>query len=406
MCLAFLTVLAFLLVALKTTGALAARPDLAALALLYAVQLASNFQWCVRQYALAESLLVSVERLLVYGHGLPAEGGDDDREKQHHHHHHNAAAASDTAKHHHHRRRRAASEEEEEEAIAPPSARVELRDLRVRYRDDLPDVLRGVSVDVAAGSTVGVCGRTGSGKSSLALALGRLNVISGGAVLVGGVDLATLPLRVVRRWVAVVPQDAHLFAGTLGANVDPLGEHPPAAVAAALRGVGFGGGKTPSDESSATTGDSCGVSAADAALLARPVAERADNLSAGEAQLVCLARALLLDRKVLTLDESTASTDAATDARVQRHLRDVKAAKLGCTVFVIAHRVATIADADLVLVLDAGRLVECGPPEALLRDDHPGGAPFNKGAFRALRDAAASASSDTVSPASLSQQAA
>jgi ATP-binding cassette subfamily C (CFTR/MRP) protein 4 len=308
MCVAFLACLVALAALLRSDYP---RP-LLALGLLYAVQLAGSFQWTVRQYALAESFMSSCERLLHYD-ALP---GEDERSAD-------AALA----------------------AWAPASGTITLEDVRCRYRPGSPDVVLGVSATLASGSNVGIVGRTGSGKSSLLLSLNRLNLVSGGAVRIDGVDASTLPLAALRRAVALIPQEPFLFQGTRRYNLDPFGLRDDATLAGTLATLGMGG-----------------------AGLDDRVLENGDNLSAGERQLTCAARALLLDRKVICLDEATASVDADSDAAIQRALRAAPAFR-AATLIVVAHRVGTIIDSDTILVLDAGRLVEAGSPAELLADD-------------------------------------
>ena len=146
---------------------------------------------------------------------------------------------------------------------APRAGAITLDGLGCRYRSDLPPVLVDLSATIAAGSNVGVVGRTGSGKSSLLLALARLNHVDAGRVLIDGHDVAALPLAVLRRALVLVPQEPHLFAGTLRFNLDPWGEHADAKLLETLAMLGL-----PRD-------------------LDRVVAEKGENISQGERQLLC-----------------------------------------------------------------------------------------------------------------------
>ncbi|CAM9846341.1 unnamed protein product, partial [Heterosigma akashiwo] len=230
----------------------------------------------------------------------------------------------------------------------PGAGALEVKDLVLRYPGTERPVLRGLSFAVPAGARVGVVGRTGAGKTSLVLALFRLVEPAAGAIWLDGVDTGKLGLHDLRRALAAIPQDPVLFAGTLRTNLDPHGARGDALVWAALDRAGLRGlaARTPG-----------GLGAA--------VAAGGRGLSAGERQLLCLARALLRDARVLVLDEATASVDPGTDARVQRALR---ATALGrrATVLCVAHRLHTVADHDLVLVLEQGRVAEYGKPRDLL----------------------------------------
>ena len=239
----------------------------------------------------------------------------------------------------------------------PSAGRLEFKGLSARYRADMACVLRDITVTIPAGARVGVLGRTGSGKTSLMLSLLRLNEVCGGQVLLDGVDLATLPLSALRGAGAVclIPQEPHLFTGTLRSNLDPTGlafsddELWAALGAVQLRAL---------------------VQASAGGLLS-PVAEGGGNLSVGERQLLSLARALLHRAKVFVTDEATANVDYATDALVQATLRGGEGGVegggfQGRTLIQIAHRISTVIDSDLLLVLDNGEVVEVGSPAELL----------------------------------------
>lgn len=208
-----------------------------------------------------------------------------------------------------------------------------------------PEVLKGVSFSVAGGETVGVVGRTGAGKSSLMVALFRMVELSGGRILIDCQDIAKVGLRHLRRAVSIIPQDPVLFSTSLRRNLDPFDEFSDEEVSGALALVG--------------------LSVEEKYPLHHPVAEGGGNLSVGERQLCCIARALLRKPKLLVLDEATASIDGASDARIQDMIR---ANFQGATVLTIAHRLHTIADYDRVLVLADGAVAEFDAPAALLRN--------------------------------------
>jgi len=222
-----------------------------------------------------------------------------------------------------------------------PDGAVAFESVSMRYASSPTDVLRGASFRVPARTRCGIVGRTGAGKSSLAACLFRVTPLAGGRVSVDGVDVAGVPLETLRRRIAIVPQDATLFAGTVRSNVDPFGGASDADVRAALAAATLE--DTPPDAA---------------------VAARGADKSAGERQLICLARALLKRTSLVVCDEATASVDAAADAAVQATL-----AGLDATVLVVAHRLATVVAFDAVVVLDAGAVVECAPPADLIEDE-------------------------------------
>lgn len=219
-----------------------------------------------------------------------------------------------------------------------------------RYRPGLPLVLRGLSVTVQPRHHVGIVGRTGSGKSSLALCLYRILEADEGRVVIDGIDIRSLGLRQLRSRLAIIPQDPVLFTGTLRYNLDPLAQATDAALWTALRRVHL---------SDFVESLSAGLDS--------DVAEQGDNLSAGQRQLVCFARALLRDARIIVLDEATAAVDHTTDALIQTTIAEEFKE---CTLLVIAHRLHTIMAYHRVLVLDAGRAAEYDHPAALLQRPH------------------------------------
>jgi ATP-binding cassette subfamily B protein len=223
----------------------------------------------------------------------------------------------------------------------PAGADVELDHASFRYGAG-PLVLHDVSLRIAAGERLAVVGPTGAGKSTVAKLVARLYDPADGAVRIGGVDLRDVSVTDLRRHVCVVPQEGFLFAGSIRDNVRiGRGDATDAEVEAALDAVGA------LERFSAL-----------AEGLDTPVRERGSRLSAGEKQLVSLARAALADPEVLVLDEATSSLDPGTEVLVEHAL---EALMVGRTVIVIAHRLSTAERADRVAVIDGGRLVELGP---------------------------------------------
>ncbi|CAB9498980.1 Oligomycin resistance ATP-dependent permease YOR1 [Seminavis robusta] len=218
----------------------------------------------------------------------------------------------------------------------------------LRYREELPLALDSVSFEIPAGSRVGVVGRTGSGKSTLTVALFRLVEIESGYITLDGVDLSKIGLSDVRgrkSGLRIIPQDPVLFAGSLRDCIDPFRTATDEALLDALKAVNHAGWERGLD------------------VLSDCVEEGGANYSVGERQLLCLARAIVEEPRVLVMDEASASLDNESDKRIQKMLRE-RFAKT--TMLTIAHRLDTILDYDSILVLDEGRVAEFGPPPELL----------------------------------------
>ena len=265
-------------------------------------------------------------------------------------------------------------------AAWPSKGAVAFEDVTLAYRPGLEPVLRGVSFSVAGGQKVGICGRTGSGKSTMFLALFRLVESQSGRILVDGQDISQIGLNRLRRSLGMIPQDAFLYSDTVRANVDPFGEADDAAVWRALEAV----------ELKAV------VSALSGGLDAR-VDEGGSNFSMGQRQLFCMARALLRGAPLLCMDEATASVDMETDDLIQRTVRTQFA---HCTVLTIAHRLNTVMDSDKVIMMSGGKVEEAAAPAVLLErsDSSFKSLVMATGAksFARLKKIASSASSDNL----------
>lgn len=229
-----------------------------------------------------------------------------------------------------------------------PSVKADLafEDVCLRYLPHMPLALDHLSASLRAGEKVGIVGRTGSGKSTIMGALLRLFKLESGRILLGGVDIATCGLALLRKRVTIVPQDPVLFSGELRKNLDPLGVREDREVWEALRRCSL-------SEMVEAMGGGLGLE----------VAEGGKNFSVGERQVLCLARALLRGTQVMCLDEATANVDPENDQRIQRVLTTEV---VDCLVLTIAHRLHTVLRSDRIMVLDKGRLAQLAPPSELL----------------------------------------
>ena len=231
----------------------------------------------------------------------------------------------------------------------PHSGAIQVKDLWVRYRPDLDPVIKGISFEVKGMEKIGVCGRTGCGKSTLMMTLYRIVEPSDGGVLIDGIDSQSIGLFDLRSRLSLVPQDPVIFSGSIRSNLDPFNQYPDERIWEALRKCSMH-----SLVSSSGKG------------LEMEVAESGQNLSVGQRQLLCLGRALLRQSKILVLDEATSNVDSTTDNLIQKTIREAFA---DCTMLVIAHRLNTIIDADRILVMDQGKIAEFDTPAALLADE-------------------------------------
>ncbi|XP_009007407.4 ATP-binding cassette sub-family C member 6 isoform X2 [Callithrix jacchus] len=228
----------------------------------------------------------------------------------------------------------------------PHGGQIEFRDFGLRYRPELPLAVQGVSFKVHAGEKVGIVGRTGAGKSSLACGLLRLQEAAEGGIWIDGVPIAHVGLHTLRSRITIIPQDPVLFPGSLRMNLDLLEEHSDEAIWAALETVQLKA-----------------LVASLPGQLQYKCADRGEDLSVGQKQLLCLARALLRKTQILILDEATAAVDPGTELQMQATLGSWFAQ---CTVLLIAHRLRSVMDCARVLVMDKGQVAERGSPAQLL----------------------------------------
>uniref|UniRef100_A0A8C9LAD4 Uncharacterized protein n=1 Tax=Pavo cristatus TaxID=9049 RepID=A0A8C9LAD4_PAVCR len=229
----------------------------------------------------------------------------------------------------------------------PSKGEIQFVDYKVRYRPELELVLLGITCNIGSTEKVGVVGRTGAGKSSLTNCLFRVLEAAGGKIIIDGLDIATIGLHDLRQNLTIIPQDPVLFTGTLRMNLDPFDQYTDEEVWKALELAHLKAYVQELPE-----------------RLQHNVSEGGENLSVGQRQLVCLARALLRKAKILILDEATAAVDLETDHLIQTTIRSAFA---DCTVLTIAHRLHTIMDSNRVMVMHAGKIVEFDSPEKLLQ---------------------------------------
>ncbi|KAK2591920.1 hypothetical protein QQS21_010394 [Conoideocrella luteorostrata] len=227
----------------------------------------------------------------------------------------------------------------------PSRGAIEFRNVTSIHRADVIGI-RNVSLQAKPGQKIGICGRTGSGKSSLVATIARLLEIDEGKIIIDNVDIATVPRETLRQRLVSLPQDPLILAGSVRLNVDPEAQCTDEAVSAALDRVGLG-----------DLAQSRGIMAD----------VTATSISRGQQQQLALARALLKRQisgsTILLLDEATSNLDADTDAVLQRILREDFAE---CTRLTVAHRIDTIMDSDVIIVMDSGSIVEVGPPGDLM----------------------------------------
>ncbi|KAF7657597.1 hypothetical protein LDENG_00024890 [Lucifuga dentata] len=294
-------------------------PAYAGLAISYAVQLTGLFQFTVRLASETEARFTSVERIHHYIQSLSQEAPA--RVKSH-------APPADW----------------------PQQGELVFREVEMRYQENLPLVLKKMSCTIQPKEKIGIVGRTGSGKSSLGVALFRLVECCGGSIMIDGVDISGIGLADLRSKLSIIPQDPVLFSGTVRFNLDPFNQYREQQIWDALE-------RSHMKESVSQL----------PLKLESEVVENGENFSVGERQLLCVARALLRQCKVLILDEATAAMDAETDALIQETIRSLFQ---DVTTLTIAHRLHTVLASDRIMVLNHGQVVEFDEPCKLLANEN------------------------------------
>lgn len=237
----------------------------------------------------------------------------------------------------------------------PQKGHIEFKNVSLRYREELPLVIKNLQLDVKPKEKIGICGRTGAGKSSLITALYRLSEVTKGKIEIDGVDVSTIGLHDLRSKLSIIPQDPVLFKGTIRKNLDPFNERTDMELWDALRRSGNDLKNIKESKSHKFHLDSI-------------VEDGGSNYSLGERQLLTLARALIGRTKILIMDEATSSVDYATDALVQKTIaKEFK----DCTILCIAHRLKTVLHYDKILVLDKGEMLQYDTPLALFNEKGP-----------------------------------
>ncbi|KAK3717789.1 ATP-binding cassette glutathione S-conjugate transporter ycf1 [Vermiconidia calcicola] len=304
----------FAIISVSTGSGLSA--GLVGLSMSYALQITQSLNWIVRQTVEVETNIVSVERVLEYAR-LPTE------------------APEVISKH-------------RPPSSWPPKGAVSFNGYSTRYRPGLDLVLKNINLSIKSHEKVGVVGRTGAGKSSLTLALFRIIEPSEGDITIDDLSTSSIGLLDLRRRLAIIPQDAALFEGTVRDNLDPGHVHDDTELWSVLDHARL------RDHIASMSGQ-----------LDAHVHEAGSNLSSGQRQLISLARALLTPSNILVLDEATAAVDVETDAMLQTTLRSNMFKDR--TIITIAHRINTILDSDRIVVLDRGEVKEFDTPAELVK---------------------------------------
>ncbi|KAI1106117.1 ATP-binding cassette transporter protein YOR1-like protein [Jackrogersella minutella] len=300
---------------LVVTSRFSVSPSIGGLVLSYILSIVQMLQFTVRQLAEVENGMNAVERLQYYGTQLEEEAPEHTIDVR---------------------------------PSWPEKGEIIFDDVEMRYRANLPLVLKGLSIHVRGGERIGIIGRTGAGKSSIMSTLFRLVEISGGHIYIDGLDISTIGLHDLRSRLAIIPQDPTLFRGTVRSNLDPFSEHSDLDLWTALRKAGLIPADASIDDKDPTR-----------IHLDSVVEEDGLNFSLGQRQLMALARALVRGSQIIVCDEATSSVDMETDDKIQKTMA---VGFRGKTLLCIAHRLRTIIGYDRICVMDAGTIAELDSP--------------------------------------------
>ena len=327
-------VLVFTVGILVVTSRFNVSPSIAGLVLSYILGIVQMIQFTVRQLAEVENNMNATERLHYYGTQLEEEAPLKLREVP---------------------------------ESWPDKGAISFEHVEMKYRPELPLVLKGLDFKVRGGERIGIVGRTGAGKSSIMSTLFRLTELCGGRITIDDIDIATVGLQDLRSRLAIIPQDPTLFHGTIRSNLDPFHEHSDLELWSALRKADLVADDStsptsPTSPKRPTTADTITTNPTSRIHLDSTVEEEGLNFSLGQRQLMALARALVRNSQIIVCDEATSSVDFETDEKIQRTMR---IGFQGKTLLCIAHRLKTIIHYDRICVMDKGVIAEMDSPLAL-----------------------------------------
>ncbi|CAK7891189.1 oligomycin resistance ATP-dependent permease Yor1p [[Candida] anglica] len=308
-------------------------PESTGLLLNYVIQIVGLLSLTIRSMTQVENEMNSVERLYQYAYNLPQEAAYKKSEFT-------------------------------PPPEWPPSGYIQFKDVSLRYRENLPLAIKNLNFDVYPGEKIGICGRTGAGKSSIMTALYRLVELDGGSISIDGLNISELGLFDLRSRLSIIPQDPVLFQGSVRKNLDPFQEFSDEFLWDTLRRSGLIEEHELARVKSSKVDheNNLGYDSLHKFHLDQIVEDEGVNFSFGERQLIALARSMVRKPKILVLDEATSSVDYETDAKIQQTIANEFSQ---CTILCIAHRLKTILHYDRIMVMDQGRVIQRDTPRNL-----------------------------------------